>query len=492
MKRLVFLVLAFFFFWGMGLTSPIWAAYSAHQDDTDINNFLKVYPSAKSTKLDDCALCHTGGTIGKNTYGSWDYCHQTYGLQAPHGDIRKTLNPYGLDYLTAGGHPANPASDAARDQADQAAVKAIDGRDSDGDGYLNGVEIQALTYPGNKADYPGLLAAPAIALNLERLFQLPDHSEFLLLNASKDQDWYARYRGVKIIDLLRYAGAGKGVTGITVFSPDGFSKYFPFDVPDPQTDPSHIQYDVMGPYPYGTYYGGLDFVSYAFYPVWLLPDNRIPDKLYMLLAYLRDGDPLTPGKIDPTTLKLNGEGPYRLIPPQKIAGGPDRPSTAQAVGDGWDYSSSKDHNAGSSVRTVAAIRVEPLPSGTTDFAWTEGGWNLVDQAKLVIYGAIDPRTYPIVGKVVDSSGQGIANVKITFGLLSLGQVGEATTSSTRFGNGKFKINLPAGEYALIPSKDGCTFTPGSLSISFSDPEYSQRHYWEYHPEQEITFTGSCK
>ncbi len=60
MKKIVFLVLAFAFLCGAGLTSSIWAAYSAHQNDTDINNFLAVYPSAKSTKLDDCALCHTG------------------------------------------------------------------------------------------------------------------------------------------------------------------------------------------------------------------------------------------------------------------------------------------------------------------------------------------------------------------------------------------------------------------------------------------------
>ena len=60
MKKIVFLVLAFAFLCGAGLTSPVWAAYSAHQNDTDITNFLAVYPSAKSTKLDDCALCHPG------------------------------------------------------------------------------------------------------------------------------------------------------------------------------------------------------------------------------------------------------------------------------------------------------------------------------------------------------------------------------------------------------------------------------------------------
>ena len=85
----------------------------------------------------------------------------------------------------------------------------------------------------------------------------------------------------------------------------------------------------MGPYPYGTYYGGLDFVDYGIIPGCIDNGDRIPDKLYMLLAYMRDGDPLTPGKINPTTLKLDGEGPYRLIPPQKIAGSPGQEESVE-------------------------------------------------------------------------------------------------------------------------------------------------------------------
>jgi len=461
--------------------SSVMAAYSAHQDDQDINNFLKVYPFAKGTKLDDCALCHMGGTIGKNTYGSCDYCHHV--LQNG-GTAQQTLNPYGVDYQAAGGH--------GTDQADQAALKAIEVKDSDQDGSPNIQEIQNLTFPGDKTDYPGLKAAPAIVLNLERILRLPNYSEFLLLNAKKDTDWYARYGGVKIIDLLKYAGVPQGATGITVFAPDGFSKYFPMDVPDPQTDPLKIQYDVMGPYPYGYYYPGLDFVNYSFIPSHLLQGNQIPDKLYMLLAYLRDGNPLIIGKINPVTLSLDGEGPYRLIPPQKIAGGPDRPSTSSPVGDGWDYDGNKDHNAGSSVRSVAAIRVEPLPDKTTDFQWTEGGWNLVDQARLVIYGNIYPQTYPITGKVLDSKGNPVSDVTITFALLSLGQVGQATSG----GSGRFYTNLPAGEYTVIPSKDGCSFTPASVSISFSDLECHAEHDRDHHQDhdqgyQKIYFTGSC-
>jgi hypothetical protein len=292
---------------------------------------------------------------------------------------------------------------------------------------------------------------------------------------------------------------------------------FPIDVPDPQTDPSTVQYDVMGPYPYGTYYGGFDFVDYSVIPGCIENGNRIPDKLYMLLAYLRDGDPLTIGKLvpdtsKPGTLKLDGEGPYRLVPPQKIAGSPDRGCRETPVGDGWDCDKlNKEHNAGFSARTVTAIRVDPLPDGTTDFNWYEGGWNLVDRAKLVIYGAINPRTYPVSGKVSDSSsGQGIPGVKLTFSLLSLGNVGETTTSSggghfkKRFEGGKFQIGLPAGEYTVVPLKDGCNFTPASLSISLPDPEcdldgnhwdpWDHRERWEHcnrHPQNQIEIIGSC-
>jgi hypothetical protein len=135
---------------------------------------------------------------------------------------------------------------------------------------------------------------------------------------------------------------------------------------------------------------------------------------------------------------------------------------------------------------------------------------LVDRAKLVIYGAIDPRTYRFSGKVSDGSEKGVPDVKLTFSLLSLGQVGEAFTSSAK-GNskkksdgGKFQIDLPAGEYTVIPSKEGCSFTPASLSISIPDPEcgldrdhwdpWDHRERWEYcnsHPESEVKIIASC-
>ena len=41
------------------------AAYSSHQNDR-MSTFSGGLPFAKSTKLDDCALCHPGGTARRN------------------------------------------------------------------------------------------------------------------------------------------------------------------------------------------------------------------------------------------------------------------------------------------------------------------------------------------------------------------------------------------------------------------------------------------
>jgi hypothetical protein len=457
-KFLLILVLSIT--WMAVSPTSTFAAYSSHQDDQDVNNFLSVYPFARSTKLDDCSLCHPGGSIKTGskttTYGSCDYCHVLCNLQTACTTI--PLNGYGMDYRGRG--------------RSQQAILNIEKENSDGDSFNNIQEIQALRFPGDAADYPGLVAAPAMVMNLERILQLSDHSEFLLNNASKSDDWYARYRGAKIKDLLRYVGIRPEATQITVFAPDGFSKSFPIDAPDPQSPPN-IQYDVMGPYPYGYYYGGLDFVEYAFDPgYWHDDGQRIPDRLYMLLGYLRDGDPLDKGRLapdpkNPGRLVLEGEGPYRLIVPQKISGGPDRPSTAPPVKDGWDYDSNKDHNAGSSVRSVTAIRVEPLPAGTTDFNWIEGGWNLVDKGRVVIYGAINPRTYWVWGKVTNQKGKPVDDVQISFGLVSLGQVGEASSGHW----GRFWKDLPVGEYVTVPSKEGYVFEPESISFQLSSEGY---------------------
>jgi hypothetical protein len=440
-------------FWIVGMHGLSFGAYSSHQNDQDINNFLAVYAFTRSSKLNDCSLCHPGGNITQGTktssYGSCDYCHLTYGIQPPYGQI--PLNLYGIDYKNAG--------------RSQQALHTIEAVDSDGDGYSNLDEIHALTSPGNKNDYPGLLPATTVVMSQKDIKKLPIHKEFLLFNAQKSQDFYVTYEGPTVADLLQKVNIQAGAKQITVFAPDGFSKTFPIEAPDPQT-PSNIQYDVLGPYPQGVYYAGLDFVDYPRRPVYH-DGATIPNTLYLILAYKRDGNFLTPGILqpDPNTpgrLVLNGEGPFRLVNPQKVAGAPDRPSTATTpVGDGFDYDKNKDHNAGSSVRSVTAIRVEPLPEGTTDFAWTEGGWNLVDQQQLVIYGAIDPATYPVTGQILDKNRNPVPDVLVNFGLASMGLAGTATSGS----DGKFSQSLPGGTYTVTPIKAGYIFTPDTVDIS---------------------------
>jgi hypothetical protein len=454
-KGMLLAVLAFGLGFVLGGSTEALGAYSAHQNDKDVNNFLAVYPFAKGTKLDDCALCHPGGKASDGkTYGSCDYCHIEYGLTSPHAKS-VPLNAYGSDYKAA--------------SRSQQALIDIEGKNSDNDSHTNGEEIRALFFPGDEKDYPGLVPSHTVVMNLERILELPSHSQFLLANASKQRDAYIRYTGVKVKGLLKAVGIRPEATTITVFAPDGFSKSFPIDAADPQT-PGSIQYDVDGPYPKGFYYGGLDFVDYTYDPGYPYEDGfEIPDKLYLLLGYLRDGDPLKKGRLirDPSNserLVLDGEGPYRLIVPQKIAGSPDRGSNDPQKGDGLDYDSKKDHNWGAAVRSLAAIRVEPLLDGTTDFRWQEGGWNLVDNARLVIYGAIDPCTVRVTGKVEKDNGDPIADVRLSIGLVSLGQVKEVTTGK----KGRFHVDLPAGEYVIIPSKEGYQFSPESISVQLSE------------------------
>ncbi|MDP2216070.1 MAG: PGF-CTERM sorting domain-containing protein [Methanolobus sp.] len=91
----------------MLLGSPIVSARPAYLDA-----FNQQYDT-EDTKLDACATCH----INPNGGGS--------------------RNPYGMAYAASG--------------RDFASIEALD---SDGDGFTNLEEINALTFPGDPADYP--------------------------------------------------------------------------------------------------------------------------------------------------------------------------------------------------------------------------------------------------------------------------------------------------------------------------------------------------
>jgi hypothetical protein len=353
-----------------------------HMGEKDSAEFLKIYPEKQNTKLDSCALCHAGGEYKNSSnvtisMGSCQWCHYKYGYDGK-GNIKATLNAYGNDYMSGGRN-----SDS---------ISAIALKDSDGDGYNNKTEIDASRFPGSKEDDPAKKVAPSRVYTRSQLESLPQHIQFLLMSASKSEDFYAEYKGVTLETLLKDAGILKSATGIRIYSPDGWSQYHPLY---PDADPA--MYHVTGNYPSALYQydkqadkvnGGWCDYSAAFGKGY---NNKTPIKVHeglkLLLAYNRDGKNMNPGKLSSSN-KLDGEGPYRIIVPQKSLNPPDQPSTASNKDVIWPYNADWGHNAGSSTRTATIIKVEPLPEGTTDIDIMEAGWGYVDEGKIIVYGAI--------------------------------------------------------------------------------------------------------
>jgi hypothetical protein len=354
------------------------AAYH-HQGERDSINFLKLYPQKAGGKLDHCALCHSGGQLEKNgakvALGSCQWCHFKYGYDRK-GSLTATLNNYGRDYMKYG--------------RSTAAVTAIAVLDSDGDGFANGEEIANDRFPGNANDDPKKTTAPFRVYTRAQLEALPQHSQFLLQNASKGRDEYAEFSGVTMEALLADAGVLASATGITVFAPDGWSQYHPLR---PLDDPA--MYHVLGSYPEAEYHFSPKAVSWCDYSAPSCTGRKpgetiaVPLGLCMLLALNREGKPLSPAVLSREN-KLDGEGPFRVIVPQKIPAPPDQSSKANDQDVCWPYKADWDHNAGSSTRSVTIIRVEPLPPGMTDIDIAEIGWKYIDEAKIVVYGAIAP------------------------------------------------------------------------------------------------------
>jgi hypothetical protein len=375
------------------------AAYH-HMGEMDSPNFLSAYPDKAGTKLDNCALCHRGGTYvsgGKpTTLGSCQWCHYKYGYDAS-GNIDDTLNQYGKDYRDHGRNTA--------------AFGAIDFMDSDGDGYPNKAEVDATTYPGDGNDDPSKIPAPAAVYTKAQLEAMPQHTQFMLMNVTKSSggDSYVEYSGVTIEELLNRADMLSSATGIRVYAPDGFSWTHPL-LPPATPDLKKPQYHVIGTYPSSLFYYNAE-ADMALNPTYGWCDYSAPscvgrshddpivvqDGLRLLLGIKRDGVYLTPGVLTFDN-KLDGEGPYRVVPPQVNPGFPDQASTSAYQGVIWPYDSNADHNAGAATRSTTIIKVDPLPSGTTDINILEAGWTYIDQAKLVVYGAL-------AGS--DSNGNGI-------------------------------------------------------------------------------------
>ena len=196
-------------------------------------------------------------------------------------------------------------------------------------------------------------------------------------------------------DLLTAAGVNlTGATGIVVFAPDGYQTAFTI---------SAINNTGNSYYPTATYYW-VDqsamptqncFVTYPS-PIPINPAtgsayvNLDPiSDLQLIVAYERDGSALDTSYLDSTT-RLQGEGPFRVVPPQsKTPTKPDRGSgfvtSPNPVGDGWDYTSTLDHNAGNSPRGAVLIKILPMPTGYEEPDHTNN-WTLLTAGKIMMYG----------------------------------------------------------------------------------------------------------
>jgi len=359
-------------------------AYKGHENDADIGNLVRRFPAAAGTRLDDCQTCHRAGAKGTDAgreYSPCGYCHllgypnPRYKTGVP-GNYGDTLNAFGLAYRNAGRNVE--------------ALGAIAGLDSDRDGFADAEEIAALRFPGDPASRPGQPLAVTRTLSRDDVARLPSHSQFMLMNTPREPtDDYVTFRGVTVLELLKAAGVDPaGAAGITVFAPDGFS----------------IDYglvDIVGPFPAGVFYAGPGkiadperaFVKYPARPPAGVEDGRpIPGEPWLLLAYEREGQPLEPSSFEKGTGRLAGEGPFRLIKPQRDLmgdpsrpGRPDRSRESPLFGDGWDFSPAIDHNAGFCVRGACVIRVNPMPAGVEEYDW-RNGWRLAAEGRIVIYG----------------------------------------------------------------------------------------------------------
>jgi hypothetical protein len=427
------------------------AAYH-HEGEADSPKFVSVYPAAAGTKLDSCALCHTGGEYEKNpgqwvAVGSCQWCHLTYGYDGS-GDIEETMNRYGADYGAAG--------------RSAGALASIDGRDSDGDGYTNRQEINALSYPGDTTDDPTKIPAPSVTYTLSELEALPSHNQFMLMNTSRSGDWYAEYQGVPMLDLLREAGMIEETTkAITVFAPDGY--FYTYEL-----NPGGEYYFINGIYPQSQYYydvqadkanGG--WCDYSAPSCTGRNDGdliTVEGGLQFILAYKRDGAYLEPGYLDEENrIPLDREGPFRSVPPQMVPCPPDQSSTSEDQDVGWPFNEDLDHNAGFSARVVVAIRIEPLPEGTSDYNWYEGGWDYVDEKSVIIYGNL--ASGGIQGQVVDRE----TTLPIDNVVISTNKGGYAATTDIA---GNYTISgMKVGSYTVRAAAAGYQSESQSVAVT---------------------------
>ncbi len=345
-----------------------YTAYRGHGRDVDLVNALSVYPTMSGKPLDDCRMCHLTAFQKKNPSGACDTCHRILDMPEPH----QTLNTFGLAYRDAGRNPG--------------AFSKIADADSDGDGISNGAEILKGSFPGENLHVPGMKTAPVTTLTAEQFKPLPRHEQFLMLNTHKHNDTYGVYSGWLLTDILKAAGTDlTTVTGVTMISWDSFRKDF------------SIQ-DIHMKFPAPKFYGSFadpEFLNgceqWVIYPSSLplnVTDGKpIPGTFRMMLANTRDGKPMIPLPRSDRG-KLQGEGGYRLIVPQKEPGPPDQIQKLSDPKYPHPFDESLDHNSGGCARAVIGIQVHPMPAGTTDPDWRSMTDEFYFNKKIIVFGNI--------------------------------------------------------------------------------------------------------
>ena len=465
---------------------PAQGAYH-HMGEIDSDHFLSVYPETAGTKLDSCTLCHSGGSYVNNkgatvTLGSCQWCHYTYGYDAS-GEILDTLNAYGLDYLDAG--------------RDTHAVAAIADDDSDGDGYRNVDEIAAIRFPGDAADDPTKVMAPYRVYTLAEIEAMPAHTQFQLMNTHKSGDYYAEFTGVTMESLLADAGMQSSATGIQVYAPDGFATYHPLE-------PTTGFYHVLGDYPASTYhydveadraltaYGWCDYSADSC--AGRVNGEAIPDIQKMILAYRIEGRYLTTGVLNAAN-KLDGDGPFRVVPPQRIPGPPDQASTSSIQDVIWPFDGSElytDHSAGFSTRSATIVKVEPMADSLTDIDTLEAGWEYVDEGKIVVYGAIDP--VPTACEKLEELGAYVGALDPS----SMAKKQRASVLAAKLAVVRMQLANGATDgamskllYDVLPKADGFALHGAVDTTDWVISENEQRHvYWAL--QEILTLLGTAE
>lgn len=456
------------------------AAYDHGGADTDSAVFLGVYPDKAGTKLDSCALCHTSGAYEKKpgkwvTLGSCQWCHYSYGYDMS-GNIEETLNPYGVDYGRYG--------------KSSEAFQLIQEMDSDNDGYTNAEEISALRFPGNADDDPTKVPAPFKIYTLEELERLDQHTQFMLMNTHKSGDFYAEYRGISMADLLDLAGRLPSASGIKVYAPDGWSQYHPLE-----EDADPLFYHVYGHYPQATYwydpeadvdvnldYGWCDYAAPSCSGRTHGDPIATQNGLKLMLAFVRNGNYLETGELNEDN-KLDGEGPFRVVPPQKVPGPPDQSTKYDGdICPIWPFNEAADHNAGFATRSATMIRVDPLPEGTTDIDTLETGWNYVDEGKIIVYGAVDP--LPTINTKINELYRQLRteeNSDFKHRMLKWVMAFKLSALQKKINKGRHSAALTKIERGLLAKTDGCVQT-GSPDRNdwITDCDLQTRTYWAIH------------